>query len=309
MNKFRIFGALALASALAASRVDGAVIYVLDNTTNTNNRLVSFNSATPGTILNDIALTGMSQTEFVIGIDFRPANGLLYGYVNDGGVNGRVVQIDTATGAVTSVGAGTSLAPNGSRRGLDFNPVVDRIRTITNADESRRYNPNDGTLVATDTNVAYAPGDPNSAANPLVSHVAYSNNTSGALVTTLYGIDATLDILVRIGGVDGSPSPNGGLLTTIGPLGIDASDFGGFDIDGATGIGYFATRVGSVSNLYTINLNTGAATLVGAIGSGTPFFNGLSVQPDAPSSGNVPEPSTFALTLGAAALLYLKRRR
>lgn len=309
MKKFRILGALALVAACSTSSVEGAVIYLLDNSTNTNNRLITINSATPGTISSDIALTGMASNEFVIGIDFRPANGLLYGYVNDGGLNGRVVQIDTATGAVTNVGAGTSLAPNGGRRGFDFNPVADRIRTTTNADESRRYNPNDGTLVSTDTALAYAPGDPNVGANPLISQVAYTNNVAGALVTTLYGIDATLDILVRIGGVDGSPSPNGGLLTTIGSLGIDISDFGGFDIDGATGTAYLVSRVNSVSNLYTINLNTGAATLVGAVGSGTPNYNGLSVLPSAPTNGDVPEPSTFALTLGAAALLYFKRRR
>jgi hypothetical protein len=308
MNKFGVLAAVAIAAAFFTPCAKGAVIYVLDNTSLADLRLVSFNSATPGTIISNIPFTGLAQNESIIGIDFRPSNGQLYGYSNDGGVNGRVIQINTATGAVTSAGAGTSLAPNGNRRGFDFDPVADAIRTVTNADENRRYNPNDGTLIATDTVLAYAPADANFGVDPLVAHVAYTNSAVGAIVTTLYGIDSNLDILVRIGGVNGSPSPNGGLLTTIGALGVNVDSFGGFDIDGATGIGYFASRVGGVSNLYTINLNTGAATLVGAIGTGVPLFNGLSVQPAAPAGG-VPEPSTFALTLGAAAILYFKRRR
>ena len=308
MKKFRIWSALALAAACGAPAVDAAVIYAIDGSVTNANRLVSFNSATPGTILSDVAFTGLNSGEFMIGLDFRPSNGLLYGYVKDGGASGRVVQIDTTTGALTSVGVGTSTAPNGTSRGFDFNPVADRIRTVTNAAQSHRYNPNDGTLVLADSNLAYGAGDANQSVSPTVTQVAYTNNVSGALVTTLFGIDTNLDILVRIGGVDGSPSPNGGLLTTIGALGINADNLGGFDID-ATGSAYLVSRVGGVSNLYTINLGTGAATLVGAIGSGTPFYTGMSVQLAAPTNGDVPEPSTFALTLGAAALLYFKRRR
>jgi hypothetical protein len=314
MKRFGLTGALAVAAACFSTGLEGAVIYVLDNTSNIDQRLVSFDSATPGTIINNIGLTGLAPAgqstapEVLIGIDFRPSNGLLYGYASNGTANGRLVTINTATGVVTSVGVGTSLQPNGQRRGFDFDPVTENIRALTDFRQNRIYNANDGTLIATDTDLAYAPADANFGVFPRVTRVAYTNSAAGAIVTTLYGIDSDLDILVRIGGVNGSPSPSGGLLTTIGALGVNVDAIGGFDIDGATGIGYFTSRVGGVSNLYTINLNTGAATLVGAIGTGVPSFDGLSVQPDAPASG-VPEPSTFALTLGAAALFYFKRRR
>lgn len=314
MKITRFLAASAIALFGTMSTAQAAIIFAYDLTSSTDQRLISFNSATPGTINTNVALTGLapaSQTagaETLIGIDFRPANGLLYGYAGDGGLNGRVVVIDPATGAVTSVAAGTSLAPNGIRQGFDFNPTADRIRTLTDANESRRYNPNDGTNAATDTPLAYGAGDANFGANPEIDAAAYTNNVAGTLLTTLFAIDSNLDILVRVGGVDGAPSPNGGALTTIGALGINLSNVNGFDIDGSTGIAHLSARVGSITNLYTVNLNSGAATLVGAIGNGSAVYNGLSVQPDEPASG-VPEPSTFALTLGAAALLYFKRRR
>ena len=92
-----------------------------------------------------------------------------------------------------------------------------------------------GGLAGTDTNLAYVAGDPNFANNPNVTHSAYTDNFAGATTTTLYGIDAGLDILVRQGGLNGTPSPNLGGLTTIGGLGINIAEDGGFDILSSAG--------------------------------------------------------------------------
>ncbi|MFX4790229.1 DUF4394 domain-containing protein, partial [Acinetobacter baumannii] len=46
--------------------------------------LVTFDSATPGTITNSAAITGLVSGETLIGIDRRPANGQLYGITNQG---------------------------------------------------------------------------------------------------------------------------------------------------------------------------------------------------------------------------------
>jgi subtilisin-like proprotein convertase family protein len=89
------------------------------------------------------------------------------------------------------------------------------------------------------------------------------------LTTTLFGIDSNTDSLVRIGGLDGVPSPNTGQLTTIGPLGVNATSFGGFDIVPGTNQGYAVLRVAGVSVLHRIDLVTGAATAIGPIGVGT----------------------------------------
>ncbi len=278
-----------LGSTITAQRAMAETIwahYVIGSTSTTpeSTHIVSFDSATAGTIISDITLTGLApatintSAERLVGIDFRPLDGLLYAIKTNGGVNGNVVTVNIVTGAVTSIGGPVS-APNGNFKGFDFNPTVDRIRTTSDAQQNRRYNPNDGTLVGTDVNLTYALADVSNDFIPAVSNVAYTNNLVGAALTTLFGIDHDRDTLVRIGGVNGSPSPNLGVVSTVGPLGIDATNFGGFDISGATGVAYAVVRVGSSSNLYSINLTTGAATNLGAIGGGNLAFDGLSVQP------------------------------
>ena len=247
-----------------------------------NNHLVSFDAATPGTLATDVAITGLNAGETLIGLDFRPANGTLYS-VAATAIASRVVTINTATGAVTGVGAGfTPALAGGQFYGIDFNPTVDRIRVVNTSDLNIRLNPNDGTLVGTDTNLAYIAGDPNLGANPTVAQIAYSNNTAGASTTTLFAIDTNVNTLDRIGGVNGSISPNTGQLTTIGSLGVvTTSNSGGFDIQSGTGTAYAVLTVSNVSNLYTINLATGAATLVGGVGpvgAGT-FINGIALAP------------------------------
>jgi hypothetical protein len=62
--------------------------------------------------------------------------------------------------------------------------------------------------------------------------------------------------------------PNGGVVASVGPLNIavDATSNGALDITpGGTA---YAVLGGGVSNLYTVNLTTGAATLIGPIGTG-----------------------------------------
>lgn len=264
-----------------------------------NDHLVCFSASTPGVLMRDIPLTGLASSEFLLGIDFRPATGELYAVATSPSGD-RVVAIDVDTGAVTAITAGFLAGIPGGYFGVDFTPVPDRIRLVSNLDSSVRLNPNNGALAGTDSSLAYAAGDPNVGANPDVVHVAYTNSYAGATSTTLFAIDVGLDLLVRVGSVDGTPvSPNTGQLTTIGALGVDATSSGGFDIDPATGFAWAALRVGGVSRLYSINLATGAASLVGSIGSGGDF-DGLAV----------PEPGASGAALSAAlALLGLRRLR
>jgi hypothetical protein len=226
-----------------------------------DNQLVRFDTDTPQTIISTVPITGLQTGEFLHGIDFRPDTGTLYGL----GSRRRLYTINAVTGEAQAV-SNTNFVPalTGNSFGFDFNPTVNRIRVTSNRDENVRFNPVTGAVVAVDTPLAYAVGDPNEGADPNVVGVAYTNNFSSATTTTLYGIDYVLDTLVRIGGVNGNPSPNTGLLTTIGPLGVNASQLSGFDIAPGTGTAFAAFRgTGGISRLYTINLNTGHATLVG----------------------------------------------
>ena len=74
-----------------------------------------------------------------------------------------------------------------------------------------------------------------------------------------------------IGGPGGSPSPDGGEVTVIGPLGIDIDPAAGFDIDPASNMGYVTRRLSrtppnnDLDLLYAVDLGTGAATLAGTI--------------------------------------------
>jgi hypothetical protein len=231
--------------------------------TNAGNQLVRFDSATPGTVLGPVSITGLQVGENLRTIDLRPATGQLYALSSQS----RMYTVNPTTGAATQVGSNGAFILSGTFFGMDVNPVSDRIRVVSDLDQNLRLNPNDGTLTATDTTLAYAVGDPHVGANPNEVALAYSNNVAGALTTTLYGIDSGLDVLVTQGGPNGIPSPNGGLLNTVGALGVDTNGLAGFDISpGGTAYAVFNPVPLFPADFYTINLGNGAASLVGAIG-------------------------------------------
>ncbi|MFN0122776.1 MAG: DUF4394 domain-containing protein [Blastocatellia bacterium] len=242
--------------------------------------LVNFNPLTPASILRTLTITGLGSGETITGIDYRPRTGQLYGVSSAS----RIYTINTTTGAVTAVGTAITPALTGADFGVDFNPVPDRIRLVSDADINLRLHPDTGVIAGTDTALAYATGDPNVAANPNVNAVAYTSNFEGATSTTLYGIDTSLDILVRHGSAGGTPvSPNAGQLFTIGALGVATDGQIGLDI-GAGDLAYAAlTPTGSSgSSLYRLNLTTGAATLGGAIGANL-RINDMTIVTSVPS--------------------------
>jgi len=252
--------------------------------------LVSFDSATPSLTLSGAAISGLDQNESIIGLDFRPSDGRLYG---QGSFN-NLYTLDTATGAATLVGPISGATLTGSAFGFDFNPVVDLARVVSDIGFNARVNPM--TLVTTvDTSLAYVAGDANFGADPDGSFAAYTNNIAGATSTQLFVIDSDLDVLTVLA------SANSGQMTTRGALGINVGSRGGFDVSGATGIAYLAALpVGdSTSKLYRVNLATGAATLVDEIGGGLELRT-MTV---------VPAPGVASAFLIGGLALARKRRR
>jgi uncharacterized protein DUF4394/PEP-CTERM motif-containing protein len=300
--------AFTIATAIAPAIANAETIFGLTM----NDQLYSFDSALPGLTTPRIPITGLPPNEFLLGIDFRPvatnspsaaSNGVLYAV----GATHHLYTINTTTGLATQV-PGAPFALTGGVIGIDFNPVPDRLRVVSNSGENFRLDPNTGAVAGVDTPLAYVAGDPNFGGIPSIGAAAYTNNFGGATETTLYGIDYARNILVRQGGPGGVPSPNTGQLTTIGPLDFDTADELGFDISGQTGIAYASLTpiVGPLdiaSELFTINLATGAATLVGPIGpAGGP---GAFITRDIAARVGVPipEPSTLGLLLLALATL------
>ena len=242
-----------------------------------DNRIARIRGAAPATIEATLTVTGLRPSELLVGIDFRPATGELYGLgIIDGGATDdpALYVIDPTTGAATRVGGPAAPIAGGTTWGFDFNPVVDRVRILNDALANIRFNPSTGVLTDTDTNL-----NPSSAT---IVAAAYDRNVAGATATTLYAIDVSGIELVRIGGVDGNPSPNGGLVTAVGSLMVPIGHDAGFDIDGPTNTAWAVLTefFSGVVGLYTINLSTGAATFVGTVGDGTQHYVGLTVGPD-----------------------------
>jgi hypothetical protein len=225
-----------------------------------SNRLISFDRAAPATIRTNVLVTGLQSGENLVGIDMRPADGMLYGV----GSTGRLYTLDPVTGAATNksrlaadaadtTDAFTALA--GTNFGVDFNPMADRLRIVSNTGQSLRINVDTG---ATTTDGSINGG----AANTAISASAYTNSFAGTGSTTLFGIDAVNNTLYT------QNPPNNGTLANPVPLGIVAGAVNGFDIDARTNMGYMVATVGGARNLYGVNLaaTTAPATLVGALG-------------------------------------------
>lgn len=225
-----------------------------------SNKLLSFDRATPATIRSTATVTGLQAGENLLGIDFRPADGQLYGV----GSTGRIYILNGVTGAATvkatlAADAGDTTAPYtalaGTEFGVDFNPVADRLRIVSNTGQSLRINVDTG---ATTTDGAINGG----AANTAITAAAYSNSFAGTASTTLFVIDAANATLYT------QNPPNNGTLAGAVPLGVAAIGVAGFDIDARTNTGYAVMTVAGARNLYTLNLaaSTAPATLVAAVG-------------------------------------------
>ncbi|MBX9580353.1 MAG: DUF4394 domain-containing protein [Gemmataceae bacterium] len=272
----------------------------------TADRLVRFDSSAPGTLIGTpVAVTGLGPAEDLVGIDFRPATGQLYGVAT----TGTLYLIDPTTGAATAI------IPEFPRPldpapgyGVDFNPVADRLRVVASTGQSLRINPTNG-AVAEDTDLFFDPADPQNqgffgttggpiAPAPQVAAVAYTRNPTvipETFVTTLYGIDVGQDLLVRIGGPDGTPSPNAGQAVVVDQLRAAGTfalvDFGpdaGFDIEPLTDAAFAVNG----SALYSVNITTGAVTPLGTV-AGT-ALRGLTIVPAVAGSGTISLAATAA---------------
>ena len=260
----------------------------------TTNALFTFDTASPGTISNALAISGFAASnENIVGIDFRPATGQLYAM----GSFGQLYTVNTSTAALSVVGTPTTI--DGTSFGFDFNPATDSLRVVSNTNKNYVFNPNTGALQLAATDLFFAVGDPAVGVDPNVVGIAHTNNAGGP-APQLYAIDSGIDVLATLANDTGVLNSVGGLVT------VNTSSLVGFDVfSPSSGVNFaFASLTpagGSVSNLYTINLATGAASLVGQINGGT-LVTDIAVVP-------VPEPAALGMVSGLGLALLLRRGR
>lgn len=244
---------------------------------NDGTTLLRFQETQPSSI-GTVTLSGLVAGETLVGIDFRPATGQLYAIgINGTNDTGTLYLVDPQGGIMTPVVAsGIAPAatdfplPASTRYSVDFNPGVDRIRLIASTGLNLRINPLDGTGTTVDT--AYATS---------VDNAAYTNGHPGAgtALATLYAISGATNSLYVI------TNPNGAqigtsIAITQGGNPLDFSSAAAFDIPQSVttatlntavtaGFAYGVLTVAGVTNLYRIDLVTGAASAIGTVAAGS----------------------------------------
>jgi len=277
---------LSLSAAPASAQMSSQTIYVITSA----NRLASFSTIDICKLLSDRPVKGLQAGEQILGIDFRPANGMLYAL----GSSSRLYTLDVKSGQATAIGTRPfSVTLSGSAFGFDFNPAVDRIRITSNSGQNLRAHPDTGAIAAVDGNEVYAGDAP---VKPQAVGAAYTNpDTDPATPIALYIVDSVLDMTAL------QNPPNDGVLNIVGVMNLNATNLTGFDI-AKSGTAYAAVLRGDIgtdtdldldaqaagstesgfgracgtSRLVTVNLSSGVATEVGTIGTRSPV-RGLAV--------------------------------
>jgi hypothetical protein len=226
-----------------------------------SNTLVRFSADAPGAG-EVLEVRGVEGT--LLAVDVRPATGELYGLAS----SNRLYTIDLDTGRATQVSRLSEAFNAGGRSGMDFNPTVDRLRLTGANGQNFRVNVDTGEVIV-DGDLAYVDGDANAGTRPQITASAYTNSVDGAETTELFNIDSGLDLLVL------QDPPNDGGLQTRGALGIEIGERAGFDI--ATGPDGDTAYLLTNAQLYLIDLESGAATALGAVMEAR--YQGLAVLP------------------------------
>ena len=102
--------------------------------------LVCFQDDRPGRADTIGRCVGLDQDTSLVGIDYRPANSVLYGLGNAGGVY--TIDANTAEAKLVSR---LNQPLQGKSFGVDFNPTVDRLRIVSDTGQNLRVNVDDGT--------------------------------------------------------------------------------------------------------------------------------------------------------------------
>jgi len=244
MFRIAAFSTTALTLSLSAALAAPAVGLVGDKT------LVMFDTET-------LAVSGMMDVtgvDSLLGMDLRPSNNTLVGVTPDM----IIVSIDPATGEATQMATMNTALPLSDQPVIvDFNPMADKLRFMTGT-TNHRVDVDTG-AVTVDGSLDWEAGDMHVGETPAISAAAYINSYGKPESTAMFDIDSTIVAVIQ------QVSPNDGTLGAIGKLGIDAPEANyAFDIqttDAMENTGWLVNG----ATLYSVDLETGAATAVGMI--------------------------------------------
>lgn len=258
----------ALAPAPPASPGPALLALTLDNA------LLRIDAHQPGQVRQRVPLSGLPDGESLVGMDFRVAQGVLYGLTS----GGRLVTVDTATGTLKPVGDAPPAALQGRRFGMDFNPAADRVRVVSDSGQNLRLHPDTGAVAATDPPLS---AGTDGAPAPRLAGAAYTYNKTDEKLTTNYAIDIGRGWLVTQGSVEGrtpAVSPNTGRVFDVGALGTGALEDAAFDITDTDNTALAALRAGGRTRLVRIDLSTGRAMSLGLLADGG-AIRALAIEP------------------------------
>lgn len=210
----------------------------------------------------------VSGIDRLLGIDVRSSNGALIGVTADF----TVVEIDPSTGAAKTISTmDTPLPADGQSVVVDFNPAADKLRFMAGG-VNHRVDVDTG-KVTVDGALAFEAGDMHAGEKPSVVAAAYTNSNGKPEKTAMYDIDATIVALIR------QTSPNEGKLAAVGKLDLSnpASNFA-FDIQTDPDMTNTAWLING-STLYTVDLETGKATMTGEVSNAGGEIRDLAVLP------------------------------
>ncbi|GAA2779022.1 DUF4394 domain-containing protein [Streptomyces showdoensis] len=221
-------------------------------------RLVEFDVDKPSKTWSLGKVSGLSGDTKLVGIDFRVQNEALYGVGDKGGI----YTLNTSSAKAMKVSQLT-VALAGTAFGVDFNPVANRLRIISDTGQNLRHNIDDAAAPLTTTvdGTLTNPTMPPSTAMG-VTGAAYTNNDlDAATATTLFDLDTMADRISLQ-----SPA-NVGTLAPTGSLGVNADLDAGFDISydptAGTNHGFAAIGTAGAYRLYAVDVLTGKATCKG----------------------------------------------
>jgi len=238
-------GALVASSLIASSaQAAGWIVGLVDGKS-----IVTIDPATKKVAMK-VDIKGATM---LVGIDVRPADGMLYGVAG----NGDIVTIDLKSGQATVKSKLSETLKPGVTVTVDFNPVADRLRVMTSDGTSLRVNVDDGKATV-DGSHKYKDGDANAGKTPRIVAGAYTNSWKGTQSTTLYDIDAATGALVT------QAPPNDGTLNTVGSLGVAVDGPVAFNIVAAQPDKNDAWLI-AAGTLYSVDFKSGKATMAGKI--------------------------------------------